>query len=123
LHGEGWAKFGLWTGGGFTLIGWVLLFAAPALLSGREAARRDGSARRMAEQYQAVLKFDEEHGVLPGDGALSRRARLLPQLRETALYDRLSWDEPFDGPTNAALAAPTPTPWRIPGSPSSALGG
>src|SRR5262249_36007642 len=96
-----------WTGGVF-MLGFCAL---PAHRGSPEAARRMECCNHLKQIGLALQNYHDTFGSLPpayladaqGKPIHSWRVLILPFLENTALYDRYSFDEPWDGPNNSKL--------------------
>ncbi|MBS0265957.1 MAG: DUF1559 domain-containing protein [Planctomycetes bacterium] len=89
-------------------------------------SRRDLASRRQLHQIGVALQAYHDHYgsfppayVLGSDGERwhSWRVLLLPYLGEQQLYDQYRFDEPWNGPHNAALGTRMPTVYLSPAHP------
>jgi type II secretory pathway pseudopilin PulG len=77
----------------------------------REAARRMQCSNNLKQIGLALQNYHDDHHSLPpayiadsnGKPIHSWRVLILPYLERKALYDKYSFDEPWDGPNNSKL--------------------
>lgn len=121
-----WAGSGENTRSGFTLvelliviaiIGLLMALLLPAVQGVREAARRVQCANSLKQLALGCLLFESSQGALPpgtvrtefADGGIRTVtptwiARILPQLEQQALFDRIDWNQkPGDQGGNVAI--------------------
>lgn len=101
----------------------MLLSGAVAGIVKQREENRDVLCRSNIERIgQALLDYQRDHGALPpsviagqgGQPLLSWRVAILPYLGRQDLYDQFRFDEPWDGPHNAALLAKMPEVFACP---------
>lgn len=105
-------------------LGTLLALVPPWLLSAREDARRQACQDNLRRITAALLQYEAQHGSLPpayladeqGHPLHSWRVLILPFLDQQELYEKYSFDEPWDGPHNRRLAARMPAVFRCPAS-------
>ena len=89
------------------IIGILTGMLLPAVQSVREAARRTDCQSRMANIGLALLSYESAQSRFPlGDtwqNHHSWNSAALPWLEQSAVYDRLKFDEPSSDPTTNAL--------------------
>ncbi|MBX3412753.1 MAG: DUF1559 domain-containing protein [Pirellulales bacterium] len=94
----------------------------PAINATREQARRLTCENNLRQIGVALQSYHDAHGCFPppylvdaeGQPAHSWRVLILPFLGETELYDRYSFDEPWNGPHNQQLEQEMPPVFRCP---------
>ncbi|MFO0872124.1 MAG: DUF1559 domain-containing protein [Pirellulales bacterium] len=100
-------------------IGLVALLL-PAISAARQAASRVHSANNMKliglgmyNYHDTYLSFPMAGSPDPQQGiGLSWRVRLLPFIEERPLYDRVDWNQPWNGPNNAYLTDQMPRSYQ-----------
>lgn len=99
---------------------------ARAVGRAREAARRSDCKCQFCSLKLAMHNYHEVHGSFPpayvegpdGTPWHSWRTLLLPFVDQRAIYDAYRFDEPWNGPSNRALAATVQPTWlQCPSSP------
>jgi prepilin-type processing-associated H-X9-DG protein len=102
----------------------------PAVQAAREAARRTQCANNLKQIGLAMHNYHDVHKCLPagfiadedGKPMHSWRVALLPFLERSDLYERYNFDEPWDSPTNLAIAEQMPEVFRCPSAPAAGPG-
>ncbi|MGE3818423.1 MAG: DUF1559 domain-containing protein [Isosphaeraceae bacterium] len=131
VRGRVLAAFGIFFGIlGTTVVSPLLIY--PAVKSAMEAARRSACVNNYKQVALALHNFHSGHGRFPpaairdkqGRPLLSWRVAILPSLgpEGEALYRRFNLQEPWDGPTNAALLSQIPEVFACPEEPRLAGG-
>lgn len=101
----------------------ALRYGSPAL-SGMQAARQRAQSLRNIERIAAALNaYATDHGSYPppqivaadGTPTHSWRVLLLPYLGEEELFNQYDLNQPWDSPSNQALAQRVPEVYRPPG--------
>ena len=95
------------------IIGMLIALLLPATQAAREAARRSQCTNNLKQIGLALHNYHDVHGQFPpaviGPGNVPRERQfswlvaILPYLEQSALYDGLRLDLPWDHPHNAAL--------------------
>ncbi len=110
------------------MIGTLVALLLPAVQSAREAARKTTCQNHLRQQGIALTAFHALHNAFPEGGIewrppgnttqrqIAWSAFLLPFLEETALYESLDLNQPFDSPANALPAARVLTVFLCPAS-------
>lgn len=103
----------------------------PAVQAARDAARRMQSSNNLKQIVLAMLNYEAQYKVVPGDfdvgknqkgnatvnpAKLSWRVKILPFLGEQELYDEFHHDEPWDSPHNRKLLERMPAVFKHPQS-------
>jgi len=109
------------------MCGGVLALIIPAFSAARQAAVRTKSANNLKMIGLAMHNYHDVFASLPLAGSedpqfgigLSWRVRVLPFLEQPQLYDRVKWNEPWDGPNNRALVEQMPQVYQSPAEPPS----
>ena len=103
----------------FTTFVCFFIFVAlvfPPVSRAGPGARRAQCMNRMKNISLALINYHEHYGTFPpaavtnhaGKPLHSWRVLILPQLDEQELYNRYSFDEPWDGPNNSKLHSQMP---------------
>lgn len=100
----------------------------PAVQAAREAARRAQCTNNLKQIALAMQSYHDVYGAYPpayladanGKPMHSWRVLILPFVGRQDLYARYRFDEPWDGPNNSQLAAPTPAVYRCASDPATA---
>ncbi len=126
LGGKGMAISGIVLGiigSCFSVVIAVLIaLLLPAVQSARAAAQRSQCVNNLKQISLAFANFQDAEGHYPtaaiadagGKPLLSWRVAILPYLGEDALYKQFKLDEPWDSPSNQALAFRMPQIYRCP---------
>ncbi len=96
----------------------------PAVQAAREAARRMQCSNNLKQLGLAMHNYHDAYSSLPapyiadqdGQPMHSWRVALLPFLERQDLYDAYNFDEPWDSPSNQALANQMPAAFKCPSS-------
>ena len=104
-------------------MGFALLL--PAVQAAREAARRMQCMNHMKQILLAIHNYHDTTNSLPplytvdanGKPLHSWRVLLLPYMEQTALYEAIRLDEPWDSPHNSQFHGMAPAVYRCPSSP------
>lgn len=94
----------------------------PAVQAAREAKRRGQCVENLKQIGLAMQGYHQKHGCFPpafipdkrGKPMHSWRVLILPFLGEDTLYREYRFDEPWNGPNNAALAERRPAVYWCP---------
>jgi hypothetical protein len=95
-------------------------FLAPAASASREAADRATCADRLQRIGVALSEYDQARFRLPNVAEevrgepVSWRVLILPSMEYGGVYQKYRMDEPWDGPSNRALAAIEMTDYHCP---------
>ena len=100
----------------------------PAVQAAREAARRSQCSNNLKQLALAMHNYHDTYKCFPpayiadedGQPMHSWRVLLLPYLEQQPLYEQYNFDEPWDSPSNLALADIMPSVFRCPSDPPSA---
>ena len=100
--------------------GLLMAILLPAVSSARSAARRAVCTNNLRQISIAMHTYASENGCFPpayvadedGRPMHSWRVLILPYLDEQWLYDMYDFDEPWDSPANADVAASMPGVFR-----------
>ena len=94
------------------VIGALLSLIIPAVIDAREAARASSCICRICQHQLAFENYASVNGIYPAVFTLgpdskpwhSWRVEILPFIEHQNVYDRYSFDEPWNGPNNRLLS-------------------
>ncbi|MGY8771642.1 MAG: DUF1559 domain-containing protein [Pirellulales bacterium] len=100
----------------------MFLLLLPAVGQARNAARRMQSTNNMKQIGIALHNYHDTFGSLPpayipdedGKPMHSWRVLILPFIEHSNLHDQYNFDEPWDSPSNLAVAQQMPATYRNP---------
>jgi hypothetical protein len=125
-----WPRWGTNTAIAQLLVVVVVGLLWPAIGSCPEAVRRIVCLNNMKQIAMALKNYEKRCGCLPppafldtdGRNMHSWRVAILPDLGHTDIYTQYDFNQPWDGPENAALLASRPDVFRCPTQADSAIG-
>ena len=90
----------------------LIALLLPAVQSAREAARRAQCSSKLKQIVLAMHNYHDTYGTLPpaytvdadGNRLHSWRTLILPFVEQQALYSQINLNEPWDSPSNRAIA-------------------
>ena len=96
---------------GVAILALLVALLLPARRTSREAARRMLCSNHLKQIGLALQNYHDDYGSFPpayiadatGKPIHSWRVLILPYLEHKPLFDKYSFDEPWDGPNNSKL--------------------
>jgi prepilin-type processing-associated H-X9-DG protein len=107
--------------------GVLIALLLPAVQAAREAARRTECVSNLKQIVWALQNYEDMHGTFPpayipdkdGKPMHSWRVLILPFMEQQELYAQYDFDQPWDSPTNMAVAQRMPKAFGCPSDPNS----
>jgi hypothetical protein len=104
------------------IIGMLVVLLLPAVPAAREPARRMQCTNNMKQILIGFYNYHDIYGSLPpaytvdnnGKPLHSWRVLILPYVEQTALYENIRLDEPWDSEHNSQFHSKVPTIFRCP---------
>lgn len=108
----------------------LLALLLPAVQAAREAGRRMACMNNLKQIGLALHNYHDANKCLPppyftdqnGKPLHSWRVAILPFIGQQHLYEQYNFDEPWDSPTNMAVAQQMPDLFHCPSDPGGTLG-